>query len=81
MKKTYEKPRLSALSLSGNDMLCAACPIDAQGSNMDATLSQILKDFNVNVDVITGSGESCELEISGYCKFTSADSGNILFNS
>lgn len=81
MKKTYEKPRLVALSLSGNDLLCAACPIDAEGPNMDSTLSQILNDFGVDIFTALGSGEECQFEITGYCKFSSADSGNILFNS
>lgn len=82
MKKTYEKPRLVALSLSGNDLLCAACPIDAVGPNMDPFLSQIIGDFNI--ENVFGAGTDCPngLQVEGYCKFTSSENGGqIVFNS
>ena len=85
MKKTYEKPRLTALSLSGNDMLCAACPIDVIGSNAQTEIVQMIRDFT-GMDVTSSSFASTEacidgLAIEGYCKFTSAGAESIVFNS
>ena len=86
MKKIYEKPKLMALSLSGNDQLCGSCS-DKGSSNLlyqDPTSGMALAiDFLAGNDdgVLTrdeadrafGPGESCEFAIDSYCKFTASD--------
>ena len=85
--RTYEKPRLMALSLSGSDALCA-CSIDAVGSNMDIAVKQMLE----NLGLLDGDKpregtfapkDQCdkdkEVNINGYCKH--GPSGEMLFNS
>lgn len=68
--KKYEKPRLMALSLSGNDMLCGGC---TPGSLSDLD-SDMLKFIKEQWDGLFTSGESCPIqgfpELEGYCKFT-----------
>lgn len=77
--KTYEKPRLNALSLSGNDMLCNSCDIDIIGDNADTNIKAMLEIFGDPSQVL-GSGEDCAIKVSieGYCKFTGA---NVVINS
>ena len=79
--KTYEKPRLIALSISGNNMLCSTCPTDVIGSNGDQGIQRIFRDL-YGISELTeqhfASGESCSesipVSIEKYCKFTAADS-------
>ena len=79
--KTYEKPKLIALSLSGNNMLCNTCAVDIIGNNMDPVFKATAEIFGI---VITensfASSDPCvdSVDISGYCKFTGA---NVVINS
>lgn len=78
--KPYEKPRLVALSLSGNDMLCASCAIDVVGDNMNPTYKEIIDDLFGGVSPNFGTGEECtDITIDGYCKF--GPTGELVFNS
>ena len=84
--KTYEKPRLMALSLSGNDQLCGSCA-DRGAKNLlykDPSNGLALGlDFLVGNDDGTltkeeaakafGTGEACEIPVESYCKFTATD--------
>lgn len=73
MKKTYEKPKLIALPLSGNNMLCNTCAIDIIGDNADKTFKEIVGDF-FDSDNAFASYECKEpIPIVGYCKFNGAD--------
>ena len=88
MKKTYEKPRLMALSLSGNDQLCGTCA-DNNGQLLykDPT-GTIAKGIDILVgnrdgkltkaetSNIFGFKEDCHSPVENYCKFTST--GNIV---
>lgn len=82
--KVYEKPVLNALSISGNDLLCAACAVDIQGPHYnDAGLDLIrmLESFGIDPAKAFGSEDGgCEqiVELGGYCKFNGA---NVVFNS
>ena len=83
MKKTYDKPKLIALSLSGNNMLCNTCAIDIMGDNADKTFKETMGDF-FDVNKAFASYEQCEkpISIDGYCKFTGADHGSrVVINS
>ena len=82
MKKTYEKPKLIALSLSGNNMLCNTCAIDIIGDNADKTFKETMDDF-FGLDNAFASYECTEkIPIDGYCKFTGADHGSrVVINS
>lgn len=85
MKKTYEKPKLIALSLSGNNMLCNTCAVDIIGSNMNDEFRQMLEDLDINInDLDQAFGENdCEgkkTTIIGYCKFNGADN-RVVINS
>lgn len=75
--KPYEKPRLIAMSLSGNNKLCDSCEIDIIGDNADPTYKETVGDF---FDSPFSSGDSCEqqVEVGGYCKFTAT---TIVINS
>lgn len=83
--KPYEKPKLIALSLSGNGVMCTSgCSIDAWGDNMDASLGIVLQRSGLMsggkpIEAVFG-GTECQIEISGYCKFV-PDGRNIVFNS
>ena len=83
--KTYEKPKLIALSLSGNNMLCNTCQFDVIGDNADP-LADTIKDM-AEVATITelnfARGEtSCavelDIDITSYCKFAGADAGGLV---
>lgn len=79
--KTYEKPKLIALSLSGNNMLCNTCQTDIIGNNMDPAFKATMEDFGIVItDNSFASSDSCTapVDISGYCKFTGA---NVVINS
>ena len=73
--KAYEKPKLIALSLSGNNMLCDSCDIDIVGDNADPDFKNIYGDFPGTFD----DAASCEMQVIGYCKFTA--SSNVVINS
>lgn len=70
--KTYEKPRLVALAVSSNDLLCQSCAIDAIGNNMDPVLRRYLDLYGVTLEQLFGSGETCTIPVEGYCKFNGA---------
>ena len=78
--KTYEKPQLMVLSLSGNDALCAACAVDAEEPNMDPNLKYALESFGYDIETCFASSEQCtnKIDVNDYCKF---GPGQILFNS
>lgn len=69
--KTYEKPRLTAISLSGNGALCQACAIDVVGDNADQNVLDLLLMFDSEISNLFESTDSCATEcgVEGYCKF------------
>lgn len=69
--KTYEKPRLTAISLSGNGALCQACAIDVVGDNADQNVLDLLLMFDPEISNLFESTDSCVTEcgVEGYCKF------------
>lgn len=76
--KTYEKPKLIALSICGNEMLCS-CAIDATNNGViDPDL------WNTWQNMISlgmnpfGTDEACDTPVVGYCKFTAE---NVVFSS
>lgn len=84
MKKTYEKPKLIALSLSGNNLLCGSCAgkVTLYDNSTLAQLVLMAAGRNSDYDRITGisrgdfeglfgTEESCGTPIEAYCKFTS----------
>ena len=73
--KPYEKPRLIALTLSGNDMLCGNCNPDYV-ANKDL-IEDILNDFGMSLTFGSTSG-GCEMNVPGleaYCKMNLSDLG------
>lgn len=78
--KKYEKPRLMALSLSGNDMLCATCDIDIIGDNGRKDIIEMLEEIFGPIENLFATGEDCkqQIDVEGYCKFTGT---NVLINS
>lgn len=92
MMKTYEKPKLIALSLSGNDHLCGSCDGGLKLGSMKETdalymyFSAILdtnQDKKISRDEFMsssafGNDESCTIPVTGYCKFNSAQNGTPL---
>lgn len=84
--KTYEKPKLIALSLSGNNMLCNTCAVDIIAPYPDENqgLVEMLETFYGPVQSLFAAYESCTVkpDITGYCKFTGAESGEkVVINS
>ena len=84
--KTYEKPRLNALSLSGNSLLCS-CAIDAVEPNMDPALKTIIQAgwpqiTDTSKLFATADGNACDtpIDIVGYCKMSPTET-NMVFNS
>ncbi len=87
MKKTYEKPKLIALSLSGNNRLCGDCAgkitLSDNPSIADAIL--MLAGRNDEIDGVPGLSkgdfeglfgqeDQCKgARIEAYCKFTSVN--------
>ena len=83
--KTYEKPRLNALSLSGNSLLCS-CAIDAVEPNMNDSLKKALSlipgiDLSNTANLFTAA-DACKqpIDIDGYCKMSPTET-NMVFNS
>ena len=85
--KTYEKPRLMALSLSGNDRLCGDCGDKSMTLwNNPSIAAIILEIAEINpasngidgIDkgdfdqVFASSQDGCARPVSAYCKFASA---------
>lgn len=80
--KTYEKPRLIALSLNGNDRLCGDCTQADNHLQFDEDLAeQLLAFFHPNgipsdgnldgaFDELFDSSGACKYLVEGYCKFT-----------
>lgn len=83
--KTYEKPRLMAISLSANDLLCG-CVFDAMGPDVDPVIAEIYALLEGIVDPSNpnnfAEGDGCKsiVPISGYCKMT-PEGGEIVFAS
>lgn len=81
--KTYEKPQLVALSLSGEDRLCGDCRDNGATyllHNDESGIADLLDlmigngDGTLKRDEVSsffGALESCEKQVAGYCKFTS----------
>lgn len=80
--KTYMKPRLVALSLTGNDDLCGTCAIDAVEPDMDAALKRALElAGGVDIDIaFASSADDCGVFLSEYCKHAPT-TNSILFAS
>ncbi len=79
--KTYKKPRLTVLSISANDALCAGCDVATRGDPMFDILDNPPTGngdgvFNKS-DPIFASAEECAYtgEYKQYCKFTGAENG------
>lgn len=78
--KPYEKPRLVALSLSGNDMLCGGCTYPTRNSS-DGFLAQLDQLYGNGDGFLESSelgplfakSEGCATVYEGYCKFSAAD--------
>ena len=86
--KPYEKPKLIALSLSGNEKLCGFCSdadkvllketqlnayLDYMYGNMDGSLT---KDEFDAAHIFGTSDSECGVKVSGYeafCKYSAAD--------
>ena len=87
--KTYEKPRLMALSLSGTDTLCGSCAYDAVGDNMSPEIKNILE----LAGLITSDGTvlegtfcpdmTCDKDktVESFCKFASVEWASMIFSS
>ena len=77
--KTYEKPKLIALSISGNNTLCKTCDIDViLPSKTHQELAEMWKDFIEDTYSFTTYEDTCvedggALETTEYCKFTAPD--------
>lgn len=83
--KKYEKPSLTAISLSGNDQLCGSCAdqnrlVLMDPKNKDVALDLLWMTGEGNGDDIIersdfknlfGANDGCVKEIADYCKFTS----------
>ena len=70
--KTYSKPQLVALSLSGNDMLCA-CRYDVVLPNMSQEIQDLLKILgvpNTANPFSTDAGCKYTTGLEMYCKNT-----------
>lgn len=89
--KPYEKPRLVALSLSGNDRLCGDCGHKLY--NDEGTAMWILNQFGLGGRLsdglqhedfagVFGTGESgCDAyPVNEYCKFTATDSNHVAWS-
>ena len=84
--KTYTKPKMVALSLAGNSLLCA-CEFDVSEPNMSEEIRRWLGNLGwLNSDktgaqtgVFTEDMNSCMRQLPGYCKM--GPSGEIIFNS
>lgn len=74
--KTYEKPKLIALSLSGNNMLCNSCDVDVIGTNakFPGLLDMIQDEYN---STAVFAQDECNTPVDSniyyYCKFTAPD--------
>jgi len=84
--KPYIKPKLVALSLSGNERLCGDCSKNnAELLYQDPELAtQILQFFAVGEDLsadgvtrddfkVVFDDSSCSTPVIGFCKFTASD--------
>ena len=80
--KTYQKPIMIALSLTGNEQLCGSC-VDASIKlyNDKTGVAELLGKIIGNADgkltraeaaQLFSSSESCVAPTEVYCKFTSA---------
>lgn len=63
--KTYEKPRLVALSLTSNDMLCGSCEIDM----MEGEFKDLADSLGVPVDQLFSSTSGCTIPVVDEDKF------------
>ena len=81
--KVYEKPKLMVLSISANDALCGNCQKATRGDDFWNSY-----DPNPNDGVFTKAEadskgvfgqleDTCEMKVSGYCKFLGASNGYI----
>lgn len=82
--KTYEKPKLIALSLAANDMLCSGCTAATRGST-DAFMQYLNtnyggadglldpSDFGENVFASNEGCQETQTVFESYCKFTAAE--------
>lgn len=68
--KTYEKPRLVALSLTSNDMLCGSCNTDVMDEEFDDLIGKLFPDVEGEV---FSSSSSCEIPVEDIDKFPHVD--------
>lgn len=69
--KTYEKPRLVALSLTSNDMLCGTCNTDVMDEEFDDLIGELFP--GVEGEVFSSSSSSCEIHVEDIDKFPHDD--------
>ena len=82
--KEYKKPAMMALSISANDQLCGSCDIGTRNnpeySDLDAKFGNrdgLFDQTDVDSFGLFGSGEDCDFECTGYCKFTANDNQSL----
>lgn len=76
--KAYVKPELTALSLSGNEVLCGGCENSTYKLGADETLANtLLAAFDTD-----GDGDLSEEELKNtiYCKFTSTTGFTVMWS-
>ena len=87
--KTYQKPVMIALTLTGNEQLCGSCAKPLRPDLDKESLNSILDFFTPIPDgkltkeefsKLFGSDEGCDRNyiVDGYCKFSSNDIGIIV---
>ena len=76
--KVYEKPKLIAMSLSGNNMLCNTCDIDVIGDNANTEFLEIVGDFFNSSTFAEYEDCATKVDIKGYCKFTGGNNNDLV---
>ncbi|MGN1007920.1 MAG: hypothetical protein ACI4PV_03155 [Butyricicoccus sp.] len=83
--KTYEKPRLAAISLAGNEQLCGNCDpgFISWAEENQMLIEDIVGDFGNLFNSIDSCSNIGDLQSSldAYCKFTSVDGAEKAFMS
>ena len=83
--KAYEKPRLIALSLQGNERLCGDCATAGKltAADLQPSIIALFDTVYGNSDgvlsreefaKIFATGEGCSIEYNSYCNFTYSES-------
>lgn len=72
--KTYEKPRLVALSLASDDMLCGTCEVDVM-EETNTELNDLIGEFfpGVEGELFSDSISTCSIFVEENDKFPHGD--------